>query len=126
MSSSSLLDSSFNPKLQHPFTDHTKGAMPIPPPPSKYGQGVPSTHYTYPQKPQSLPSSQPPSPLSAPTPQYPPPQMIPSSSASSSSSLSSVSSSGGIFTIWGGPDGRRTPELEDILSKKKKPTWSRK
>ncbi|KAI0283257.1 hypothetical protein BC826DRAFT_1060365 [Russula brevipes] len=123
MSSSPL--ASFNPHGNHSFMDHTKGAMPIPPPPSKYGQGVPSTHSTYQQqKPQSLPSSQPPSPLSAPLPQYPP-QISPSYSTSSASSSSSsvVSTPAPIFTSYKLDGG--IPELKDILSSKTT-TWSRK
>ncbi|KAI0303490.1 hypothetical protein B0F90DRAFT_1378507 [Multifurca ochricompacta] len=105
MSSSPL--KSFDPFAKHSFTDHVKGVMPVPPSPSKYAQGVPSTHVTfaYPQKPPSLPGTQPPSPLVTPIPQYGPPQM-------------------GIFTPFK-PDGRGTPDLEDILSTKKKSTWNR-
>ena len=125
MSSSPLAN--FNPTNgNYPFLNHTKGALPIPPPPSKYPQGVPSGNYTYPQKPQSPPGSQPPSPLNGPVPQYPP-QMTSSYSTSSASSTSSSpvsSSGGGIFTLYR-PDGRRTPELPDILSKKKS-TWNQK
>ena len=128
MSSSPL--KSFNLGGNYPFMDHTKGAIPTPPPPSQYPQGVPSTHFAvnYPQKPQPQPVSQPPSPLNPPLPQYPPPQMVGSySPGSSASSASSVSSSRGIFTLYRPDrDGSRTPELEDILSAKKKPTWSRK
>jgi hypothetical protein len=127
----SSLPVSFNPHGDHPFTNHAKAAMPAPPPPSKYPQGVPSAHVTFgqPQKPSSLPGT-PSSPHSGPIPQYPtvqyaPPQLVPSHSASSNSSSSSVSSSKGIFTPYR-PDGRGTPDLEDILSVKKKPTWSKK
>ncbi|KAH9967961.1 hypothetical protein BC827DRAFT_460132 [Russula dissimulans] len=120
----SSLPPTFDYRGNHPFTDHTKGALPIPPQPSKYAQGVPSTH-NYPQKPQSLPNSQPPSPSGGPMPQYPPPQMIPSYSTSSASSTSSVSSSKGIFQLYT-PDNSGIPELEDILSTKKKQAWSKK
>ncbi|KAI0274410.1 hypothetical protein BGY98DRAFT_1099002 [Russula aff. rugulosa BPL654] len=128
MSPSPLND--FNPNGNYPFMNHTKSALPIPPPPSKYPQGVPSANYMYSQKPPSPPGTQPPSPLTAPMPQYPPPQMFSSHSTSSISSASSTSSSpgsgsGGIFTLYR-PDGCKTPELPDILSAKKKPTWNQK
>jgi len=113
----------FNPNGNYPFMNHTKSALPIPPPPSKYPQGVPSANHIYTQKPPSPPGTQPPSPLAAPMPQYPPPQMV--SSYSTSSASSSPTGSGGIFTLYK-PDGRRTPELPDILSTKKKPTWNQK
>ncbi|KAI9456273.1 hypothetical protein BJY52DRAFT_1277138 [Lactarius psammicola] len=127
MSSSSL--KSFNPLGNNPFTDHVKGAIPEPPPPSKYARGVPSAHVTLPylQNPPSPPGTQP-TPLVAPIPQYAPPQMVTarstSSASSTSSSSSSVSSSKPIFTLFR-PDGRATPELEDVLLKKKS-TWSKK
>ena len=117
----------FNPNGNYPFMNHTKSALPIPPPPSKYPHGVPSANHVYSQKPPSPPGTQPPSPLNAPMPQYPPPHMV--SSYSSTSSISSASSSspgsgsGGIFTLYK-PDGRKTPELPDILSTKKQPTWN--
>jgi len=121
----SSIPATFDYRGTHPFTDHTKGALPIPPQPSKYPQGVPSTHFNYPQKPQSLPSSQPPSPSGGSLPQYPS-QMIPSySTSSSTSSTPSVSSSKGIFQLYT-PDNSGIPELEDILSTKKKQTWSKK
>ncbi|KAH8983719.1 hypothetical protein EDB86DRAFT_2833847 [Lactarius hatsudake] len=123
MSSSSL---KFNPFGNNPFTDHVKGAIPEPPPPSKYARGVPSAYL---QNPPSPPSTQPTTPpLVAPIPQYAPPQMVTarstSSASSTSSSSSSVSTSKQIFTLYR-PDGRATPELEDVLSKKKS-TWSKK
>ena len=124
MSSSPL--NNFNPNGDYPFMNHTKSALPIPPSPSQYPQGVPSANY-YSQKPPSPPGTQPPSPLAAPMPQYPP-QMDSSYSTSSVSSASSSppgSGSGGIFTLYK-PDGRRTPDLPDILSTKKKPTWNQK
>ncbi len=110
----------FNPNGNYPFMNHTKSALPTPPPPSKYPQGVPSASHVHSQKPPSPPGSQPPSPLTAPMPQYPPPQMVASSSTSSPGS-----NSGYIFTLYR-PDGCRTPELPDILSTKKKPTWNQK
>ncbi|KAH9038980.1 hypothetical protein EDB85DRAFT_2141547 [Lactarius pseudohatsudake] len=123
MSSSSL---KFNPFGNNPFTDHVKGAIPQPPPPSKYARGVPSAYL---QNPLSPPTTQPTTPpLVAPIPQYAPPQMVTarstSSASSTSSSSSSVSTSKQIFTLYR-PDGRATPELEDVLLKKKS-TWSKK
>jgi hypothetical protein len=122
--SSSPLDK-FNPNGDYPFMNHTKSALPMPPSPSKYPQGVPSANYVYSQKSPSPPGTQPPSPLAAPMPQYPPPQMDSSSSISSASSSPPGSGSGGIFTLYK-PDGCRTPELPDILSTKKKSTWNQK
>jgi hypothetical protein len=125
MSQSPLTNTNFI-NGNYPFMDHAKGALPIPPPPSKYPKGVPSANYIHSQKPPSLPGSQPPSPSSMP--QYPA-QMVSSYSTSSTSSTSSSSPGSsppsGIFTIFR-PDGRRTPELPDILSTKKKSTWNQK
>ena len=125
MSQSPLANTNFI-NGNYPFMDHAKGALPIPPPPSKYPKGVPSANYIHSQKPPSLPGSQPPSPSGS-MPQYPP-QMVSSYSTSSASSTSpspGSSPSGGIFTIYR-PDGRRTPDLPDILSTKKKSTWNQK
>ncbi|KAN0127548.1 hypothetical protein V8E53_014636 [Lactarius tabidus] len=126
---SSPLLPSFNPNAKYPWTDHTKGVIPEPPSPSKYGgRGVPSTHVACPQNPPSPPGSQSPTPLVSPIPQqYAPQQMVTTrstSSASSISSSSSTSSSKPVFTLYR-PDGRGTPELEDVLLKKKS-TWSKK
>lgn len=123
---SSHLLTKFDPSVTYPFTDHTKSVIPEPPPPSKYARGVPPAHVTYMQNPPSLP---PPTPLVAPIPQqYAPPQIVTTrstSSASSTSSSSSHSSYKPIFTqikLNGRP---ATPELEDVLLKKKS-TWSKK
>lgn len=119
---SSPLLPSFNPNAKHPFTDHTKGVIPEPPSPSKYGRGVPPPHVAV-AYPPTLP---PPTPLVAPIPQYAPPQMVTTRSTSSASSISSSSSTSSSkpFTLFR-LDGRGTPELEDVLLKKKS-TWSKK
>ncbi|KAH9999055.1 hypothetical protein BJV77DRAFT_1064536 [Russula vinacea] len=114
----------FNPNGNYPFMNHTKSALPIPHPPSKYPHGVPTANLIHSQKTPSPPGT-PPGPLTAPMPQQMSGSYSASSSAPSSASSSPTSSSsGGIFQLYQ-RDGRRTPELPDILSKKKS-TWGQK
>ncbi|KAH9977290.1 hypothetical protein BGW80DRAFT_1456598 [Lactifluus volemus] len=101
----SSLPASFNPHGDHPFTNHAKGAMPAPPSPSKYPK-------EYRRRTSPLVNHR----------NHRRFRLVPSCSASSTSSSSS---SKGIFTPYR-PDGRGTPDLEDILSAKKKPTWNKK
>ncbi|KAI0060808.1 hypothetical protein BV25DRAFT_1839389 [Artomyces pyxidatus] len=120
---------SFDPFAPHPFTNINNGFIAMPPPPSQYPRPIPSTHappYPYhPTSPSSLPGSHNTTPLAAPKPQYA--SSPPSSSASSTSSTPHAKhASKGIFVTFK-PDGRSTPDLEDILAKKKVlQTWGQK
>ncbi|KAI0318349.1 hypothetical protein OF83DRAFT_1171183 [Amylostereum chailletii] len=115
---------SFDPFAAHPFTN-TNGVMPSPPMPSKYPRPIPHAHSTFahaPTHPSSLPTSQSMTSPAAPHPHH----ASPSPSSPTSSGHHPTTSSKGIFVMYT-PDRRATPDLEDILSKKKRAqTWSTK
>jgi hypothetical protein len=107
----------FDPFAMHPFTN-TNGLMPRPPPPSKYPRGVHSGYAHAPQTPAtpSYGNSPPPMPFGAP---------LPVPFASPMTPAPSPGRSGIFYTFT--PDRRGTPELEDILAKKRRPqVWGTK
>ncbi|TFY79298.1 hypothetical protein EWM64_g4712 [Hericium alpestre] len=115
---------SFDPFAAHPFTNMKNASIPIPPAPSQYPQPIPSSHAAThaPTQPSSLPSSQTPSPLAlaAPRPKHAAPH------AALASTSTPKTSNKGIFETFK-PERRATPDLEDLLAKKKGvQTWGKK
>ncbi|VDB99954.1 unnamed protein product [Peniophora sp. CBMAI 1063] len=97
---------SFDPFAAHPFTN-TSGLMARPPPPSPYGRAVPSTFMT------AGGSASP--PLVSPAPSAPRTPLTPPSRKKDT----------GVFVPFT-PDRQPTPELEDILLKRRGSQWARK